>query len=183
MVSFQSAVRKYGAVIVHHVLLFISEIYVRYHRQELAKHFPVDLFLIYLSWMKILLMQWLVDSFVNRIQPPYKMYVHYVYVFFVLTYLFFMAYNIIIEKTTRLALIPVVYYIILILYVSIINMKSWKNSLANDFSFLNNVIGTGVNVAADNPRHVQRVYMSHHELYILVSTWFISLIVFKTLFS
>lgn len=125
------------------------------------------------------------DNFVvQKIPHTYKLFFNYTYLFLVLTYLIYMIYDILYNKENlALSIIPIVYYIILILYVSIMSMKKFKNSLVGSFSFFNHLIGTGFVVDPDNSTKVQRVFISHNELYVLATTWFIAVIFLKIMLS
>ena len=190
MFPIQTTFNKYIISFVKIVGFLVFDVYIRYTKKTLTKQFLPAFQTLqgFLSLIKLLHFQWFLDTYLMKRLPIHtdiKKYIEYFLIFGSIVYLFYIIYDHFQSDINNLkyVLSPIVYYILIMVYIFIINSsEKLKKSKVDNFSFLQNIIGVHVTKDLDRNKIVH-IEISHHELFVFISSWFISIIIFQILNS
>ena len=191
MFQIQTSVQKHFLSFAHFFSFIFLEIYIKTNKNIIKRQFhpSIQSLLVFFSILKLLHFQLFFDTYIIKkikLHNTFKIIINFIYIFAVITYLIHLIYYHITLQNTKITyiLLPILYYIIIMTYIFLINLKkSFKDSTIDDYSIFQKIIGINTEVNPDNTNNVKNITVSHHELFVFMSSWFITNIFFQILNS
>jgi len=191
MFQIQTSLHKHFLSFAHFFSFLLLEIYIKTNKNIIQQQFhpSIQSLLVFFSILKLLHFQWFFDTYLIKkikFHNTLKKIINYIYIFAIITYLIYLIYYHISLENTKITyiLFPILYYIIIMTYIFMSNLKkSFKDSTIDNYSIFQNIIGINTEVDPDNTNHVKNITISHHELFVFISSWFITNIFFQIINS